>query len=147
MSTGQHRERGAPIMSSIARTASMHALNIHEFLTAPRDCRARSTARRDTETAVAIVVAALLLLVALAVVMSQRVNQGFPPPQPQPRVTVTATLYPPGTHAPSQQLDLPAGKVRPVTMIRCGDTPGFCPNPPWSAAPADGWPVGVSGDW
>lgn len=128
MSTGQHRERGAPIMSSIARTASMHALNIHESLTAPRDRRARSTARRDTETAVAIVVAALLLLVALAVVMSQRVNQG-----------------PPGTHAPSQQLDLPAGKVRSVTMILCGDTPGFCPNPP-TTAPA-GWPVGVSGDW
>lgn len=146
MSTGQHRERGAPIMSSIARTASMHALNIHESLTAPRDRRARSTARRDTETAIAIVVAAILLLVALAVVMTQRVNQGFPAPQPQARVTVTATLYPPGTHAPTQQLDLPAGKVRPVTMIRCGDTPGFCPNPPTTAPPGD-WPVGVSGDW
>jgi hypothetical protein len=31
--------------------------------------------------------------------------------------------------------------------LACGDTPGFCPNPPTATAPAQDWPVGVDGDF
>jgi hypothetical protein len=33
------------------------------------------------------------------------------------------------------------------SMTMCGDTPGFCPNPPTTSAPADAGTTGVSGDW
>jgi hypothetical protein len=32
--------------------------------------------------------------------------------------------------------------------LACGDTPGFCPNPPTSSNPDNGdYGVGVGGDW